>query len=490
MKRISPYFLFILLSITYSCKGKKAAFVPLQRSIVILFESVRSYDSIKVSKGNFLINQAQIGYITKDYQEEIIALDYTERSDTAIIECNDNQVVIGIRYFSAEWLYFLFNNGDTIHVKYTDGFPVCSLSNRQCLPYDINYQTLKRKYFKQAEPLNLYYQLLSNHNGSNGYKSFFQSKYDDYILEKCFLDSIFQARQISIENYTFYKANLRFALLSLSNGIHNAGIKIDENLFIINKADLQNENMLQSNNYQWFLKDYVINILHYGKLFATQDGRASDSRIVYDSIQKSTLFPAKIRSFLLLNYLQEICKRGNTRDTRDYFHKFENDISDSSLVDFIANKYMINEPIVKVNHEDLILVSGTDNKTTLKKLLETQKGKVIVIDFWASWCAPCRRLIPQYKSLINEFSDQDVVFVFISIDKAKDDWLKASEKDKINTHRFNYLILATENSFTETIQLKTIPRSIIFDKNGILVCKDAPHPGTNQLSEMILGFLK
>jgi len=151
---------------------------------------------------------------------------------------------------------------------------------------------------------------------------------------------------------------------------------------------------------------------------------------------------------------------------------------------------MVNEPNVSVNNADLMLLSATGEKTTLTKLLESQKGKVVVVDFWASWCAPCRRLMPEYDSLINKFKANNVVVVYLSIDKVKDDWLRASKQENIEKYPFNYLILATEHNFTETIQLKTIPRGVIYDKNGILVCKDAPHPGTNQLNEMIVSYLK
>ena len=490
MKNLTINLLFILLSLTYTCKSAQAKTGSIQKSIVLIFDSVKSYDSIKLLDGNYLSNQAQISHINKYYQEEIAIVNYKGQSDTSRVYCYTDQIAIGIRYFNTDWLYYMFNAGDTIHVSYSAGFPVCSLVNRKSLPYDINYQTLKRKNFNQTAPLSLFYYMLNNPSRSLGNKTVFQSKYDDFIRETNFLDSIYSDALISNINYTFYKENSRYYFLCYIKGMQNAGIKMDERLLKTDKADLQNDKMLQCSTYQWFLKYYVDNKLQYIKPNVTHGGTEFDSRILYDSVRKSDLFSLKVRSYLLLSYIQEICGKGSTSDIKTYFRKFETDILDSSLVAFVANKFMINEPNVSVNSADLVLLSPSGEKTTLKKMLECQKGKVVVVDFWASWCAPCRRLMPEYDSLINDFRTKDVVVIYLSIDKVKDDWLRACKQENIEKYPFNYLIVATEHNFTETIQLKTIPRGVIFDKNGILVCKDAPHPGTNLLNEMIESYLK
>jgi thiol-disulfide isomerase/thioredoxin len=91
-------------------------------------------------------------------------------------------------------------------------------------------------------------------------------------------------------------------------------------------------------------------------------------------------------------------------------------------------------------------------------------GKIVVVDVWASWCAPCQKSLPEFNSLAQEFkNNRDVVFIALSIDSNKTDWEKAVDKagwdalqhgwyDRENTIAFN----------------KPIPYSMIIDKNGIL----------------------
>ena len=490
MKKIYPCFIFLILANTYACKSNPAQVSHPQGSVVIMVDPIKSYDSIKLSNGVYLTNQAQICFINRYYQEEITELNYINQPDTLIIKGDNRRIILGIRFYDSEWLYYMFDQGDTIHIKYNCGFPFCYLANRSCLPYDINYQLLKRLHFGQTKPLSLYYQFLSGFDGTNNSKLFYQSKYNDYNLETRFLDSVFQTGQISKENYSFYKENLRYSLLNLKKGMQQAGVITDLELFKIQKTDLRNENMLKNSNYQWFLKDYINNELRFSKLKTVHGGIFYDSRANYDSVRGNSIFSSGIRTFLLLNYFQEICEKGSASDVNTYFKKFVNDISDTSLVAYIKKKYMIHEAAgMSVSPIDLLLADNNGVKTTLKNLLDSLKGKVVVVDFWASWCAPCRQLMPRYHSLINDFSGQPVVFIFLSTDKDKNAWIKASIKENIHMYDYNYLILATENSFTETIQLKSIPRTVIFDKNGSLVCKDAPHADSPLLLDMIRNYL-
>ncbi|MNK00809.1 Thiol-disulfide oxidoreductase ResA [compost metagenome] len=83
------------------------------------------------------------------------------------------------------------------------------------------------------------------------------------------------------------------------------------------------------------------------------------------------------------------------------------------------------QPGRKVPVFEVLNVNGS------KSDLSEYAGKTIVIDFWASWCAPCRREIPHIRELYNKFKDKNVVFLAVSMDSEDKKWKKALEQEKM-----------------------------------------------------------
>jgi peroxiredoxin len=103
--------------------------------------------------------------------------------------------------------------------------------------------------------------------------------------------------------------------------------------------------------------------------------------------------------------------------------------------------------------------------------LKNFKGKVIVIDFWASWCGPCRQEIPNVKKYYEEFkSTKKVAFVSVSIDAKRPDWEKAVKEE--NMPWLQLLAPKGGKDVMDTYQFGGIPYILVIDKEGNIYKKN------------------
>jgi peroxiredoxin len=111
-----------------------------------------------------------------------------------------------------------------------------------------------------------------------------------------------------------------------------------------------------------------------------------------------------------------------------------------------------------------ISLPDTKNKVVT---LSSLKGKVVLIDFWASWCMPCRASIPAVVKLYNKYQSKGFEVYGVSIDEKKTAWLKAIEKDKINYTQVNDKA-GWYAKVTEVYGVNEIPATFLIDKNGMI----------------------
>lgn len=115
-----------------------------------------------------------------------------------------------------------------------------------------------------------------------------------------------------------------------------------------------------------------------------------------------------------------------------------------------------------------IRLMSTDGKEVS---LSSFKGKYVLVDFWASWCGPCRRENPNVVDAYNKFKDKNFTILGVSLDEDKDKWMEAIAKDKLAwTHVSD--LKGWESVAARAYGVQSIPSNFLLDQQGMIIARD------------------
>lgn len=146
------------------------------------------------------------------------------------------------------------------------------------------------------------------------------------------------------------------------------------------------------------------------------------------------------------------------------------------------NCCLLAQPPVGSKAPEILLPSENGEIAKLSSL----RGKVVLLDFWASWCRPCRLTNRQVQPVYKKYKDKGFEIFSVSVDGSKPAWLSAVKQDNIEWTHVIDTKAANGNELTNIWNIRYIPSTFLINKEGIIV---AVAPEKDELEKWLQKLL-
>ncbi|MBQ8673196.1 MAG: TlpA family protein disulfide reductase [Bacteroides sp.] len=427
-------------------------------------------------------------------------VDYTPKKgmDTLALAVDGPYKEIGLSYRDFENIYFLLYPGDTVIVR-TDtlDYPILTskhhperdrvynmnselrkgrthsgLEAKTCLGNDVWVRIARTiDYIKEMNWDNLasvYCPLDSLSGMFNAYKAAYADTIAVY-KEECL---------ISDEMYRQFQYLLRL------KGYEAQRILNEDTTYYHELSNEMSDACLFNPSYHEFLNYYLWHHEKHIPKVLRKQGSGRNWNVIFDElIAKEMQHESKKQ--LLKRCIEEIGKNFSAKELKPRLERYVDMTGDMELLQAMNEKYALS-----ADANTLFLKGYDGRQVTFDALLEKHKGKVIYVDFWASWCQPCREEMEPARRLRERYAGKDVVFLYLAYKDTEEEWKRVLTAEGTVQQENHYLILNSQNcKMLERLELTLIPRFILFDKQGRLAASNAPRPSMKTIDKLLEQYL-
>lgn len=141
----------------------------------------------------------------------------------------------------------------------------------------------------------------------------------------------------------------------------------------------------------------------------------------------------------------------------------------SEFVSMLHNEYeQANRTAIGAVAPEITLPTPEGNMLSLSSL----RGKIVLLDFWASWCKPCRMENPNVVRLYNKYKDKGFTVFSVSLDKSKDAWVEAIKNDNLSWPNHVSDLKMWETPLVKLYNFNGIPQTFLIDREGKIMAKN------------------
>ena len=161
-------------------------------------------------------------------------------------------------------------------------------------------------------------------------------------------------------------------------------------------------------------------------------------------------------------------------------------------VNFVKSNYLN----FKAKHDEMaFLMPGKEALDFMQPKLDGKplrlsdlRGKVVLLDFWASWCGPCRRENPNVVKIYEKYKDAGFTVMSVSLDKDKNAWQEAIKRDNLSWTNHVSDLKAWSNEAAQLYKVTGIPFTVLIDKDGKIIKTNVRGEELGELLKNVFGF--